>query len=403
MKTGVMRKIDYHVGIPACFLFSCFHKLSRLLFQKDRAVRNPRKILFMKFFGFGTMILATPAIKRCRELYGDAEIHFLTFSENKGLFDLLNIAADIKVIAVRTSGVASFVADVAEVVLRLWRERFDVVVDLEFFSRFSSILSFLSRARSRVGFHNPFIEGLYRGDFLTHKVFYNHYQHTSLAFLDMVETMRLGEAFPDNKIQYCSPPLPRDLGIAFKASGEERKGCLEKFGLTGSERLVLLNPNISEGFIDLRRWPLPHFAALASGLLRDFPDLRIGIIGSGKDLPVARELERLIGDDRVVNFAGRTSLLELCILLDVSRCLVTNDSGPAHLAALTDTRVVTLFGPDTPALFAPLARRSVNLFLQLGCSPCGSIYNGKRTICRDNQCLKRITPEAVLGEVVKGL
>jgi ADP-heptose:LPS heptosyltransferase len=142
---------------------------------------------------------------------------------------------------------------------------------------------------------------------------------------------------------------------------------------------------------------------MASGLLRDFPDLRIGIIGSGKDLPVARELERLIGDDRVVNFAGRTSLLELCILLDVSRCLVTNDSGPAHLAALTDTRVVTLFGPDTPALFAPLARRSVNLFLQLGCSPCGSIYNGKRTICRDNQCLKRITPEAVLGEVVKGL
>jgi ADP-heptose:LPS heptosyltransferase len=357
----------------------------------------------MKFFGFGTIILATPAIKRCRELYGDAEIHFLTFSENKGLFDLLNVVGDIQVIAVRTSSMASFAADVVKAILRLWKERFDVVIDLEFFSRFSSIFSFLSRARSRVGFHNHFIEGLYRGDFLTHKVYYNHYQHTSHAFLDMVETMRLGDAFPYNKIQYCSPLIPRDLGITFKASEEERRGCLEKFGLAGSERLVLLNPNISEGFIDLRRWPLPYFAALAHGLLRDYPDLRIGIIGSGKDLPIARELAQLIGDGRVINLSGRTSLLELCILLDGSRCLVTNDSGPAHLAALTNARVITLFGPDTPALFAPLARQSVNMFLQLGCSPCGSIYNGKRTICRDNQCLKRIPPEMVLGEVVKAL
>jgi lipopolysaccharide heptosyltransferase II len=366
-------------------------------------VENPRKILFMKFFGFGTMILATPAIKRCQELYPDAEIHFLTFHENKPLFDLLTIAGEIKVITVRTSSMASFVADIAKVLLRLRKERFDVVLDLEFFSRFSSILSFLSRSRSRVGFHNHFIEGLYRGDFLTHKVFYNHYQHTSLAFLDMVETMKLGEEFPYNKIQYCVPPIPGDLGITFKASGEERRGCMENFGLDGSERLVLLNPNISDGFIDLRRWPLPNFAALARSLLSDFHDLRIGVIGSGKDLKVARELEQLIGDERVTNLAGRTSLLDLCFLLDGSHCLVTNDSGPAHLAALTDTRVITLFGPDTPMLFAPLARRSVNMFLHLGCSPCGSIYNGKRTTCRDNQCLKRITPEMVLAEVVKGL
>ena len=403
MKTGVMRKIDYRVGIPVCFLFSCFHRLSRLLLRKERAVENPRKILFIKFFGFGSVILASPAVKRCRELFRDSEMHFLTFHENRPLFDLLNIAGDIKVITVRTSSVAEFAADVATVLLRLRKERFDVVVDLEFFSRFSSILSFLSRSRSRIGFYNHFIEGLYRGDFLTHKVFYNHYQHTALAFLDLVETMKLGGVFPYNKIQYCAPPIPRDIGITFKASGEEKRACLEKFGLTGSERFVLLNPNISEGFIDLRRWPLPHFATLAKKLLNDFPDVKVGIIGSGKEISVARELEHLIGGDRVSNLAGRTSLLELCILLDGSRCLVTNDSGPAHLAALTDTLVITLFGPDTPMLFAPLARRSINMFLQLGCSPCGSIYNGKRTTCRDNQCLKRITPEAVLAEVVKGL
>jgi ADP-heptose:LPS heptosyltransferase len=403
MKTGIMRKIDYHVGIPVCFLFSCLHKLSRRVLRKDRTITSPRKILFIKFFGMGTIILATPAIKRCQELYPDAELYFLTFSENKGLFGLINAADRIKVLSISSTSVVSFVTDTIKILAQLRRERFDVAIDLEFFSRFTSILSFLSRARCRVGFYNYFIEGLYRGDFLTHKVFYNHYQHTSLAFLDMIETMRMGDAFPYNKIQYSTPLHPRDLGIAFTVSDDDRRACREKFALTGAERLVLLNPNISEGFIDLRRWPLPHYAALARKLLADFPDVRIGIIGSGNDLPVALDLEKQIGDGRVVNFAGRTSLRELCVLLDSSRCLVTNDSGPAHLAALADTHVITLFGPDTPALFSSLAKRATSMFLGLGCSPCGSIYNGKRTICRDNQCLKRIIPDMVYQEVVKEL
>ncbi len=253
MKTGIMRKIDYHVGIPVCFLFSCVHKLSKLLRKKDRTITNPRKILFIKFFGMGTIILATPAIKRCQELYPDADLYFLTFSENKGLFDLINIAGSIKVLSISSASVPSFVADTIKILMQLRRERFDVAVDLEFFSRFTSMLSFLSRARCRIGFYNYFIEGLYRGDFLTHKVFYNHYQHTSLAFLDMVETMRLGDAFPYNKIHYYALLHPGDLGITFTATEDERRTCRGKLALADGERLILLNPNISEGFIDLWR------------------------------------------------------------------------------------------------------------------------------------------------------
>ncbi len=403
MKTILMRKIDYHVGIPVCFFFSCLHRISRWALRKDRAVSNPKKILFIKFFGMGTIILATPALKRCQELYPDAEIHFLTFRENESLFDLINVAGSIKVISITSSGAASFVADTVKVLMQLRKERFDVVIDLEFFSRFTSILSFLSRSRSRVGFYNYFIEGLYRGDFLTHKVFYNHYQHTSQAFLDMIETMRLGDGFPYNKIHYSAPIRPVDEGIAFTVTEEEKRACLGKFGLTDTVRLVLLNPNISEGFIDLRRWPLSHFASLARKLLQEYRDVRIGIIGSKKDLPIAAELENQIGDGRVMNFAGRTSLRDLCLLLDNSHCIVTNDSGPAHLASLSNSHVITLFGPDTPVLFGSLAKKCTSMFLGLGCSPCGSIYNGKRTICRDNQCLKRITPEMVFREVVREL
>ncbi len=403
MKTSFMRKIDYHIGIPVCFLFSCLHSLSRILLRKQRTVTNPKKVLFIKFFGLGTIVLATPAIKKCQELYPNAKLYFLTFGENKKIFDLINIGKEIKVLSISSSSIGSFGGGSLKMLAQLRRERFDVVIDFEFFSRFSSIVSFLSRSRCRIGFYNYFIEGLYRGNFLTHKVFYNHHQHTSLAFLDMIESMRIGDTLPYNKIQHKALVMPRDVGICFTISDEEREKFQEKFKLSHTKRLVLLNPNVSEGFIDLRRWPLPHFATLALELLRDFPDVEIGIIGSENDVSTALELEQLINHTRVTNFAGKTSLRELCIMLDTSRYLVTNDSGPAHLAALADTHVITLFGPDTPMLFSPVSKQTTNMFLQLGCSPCGSIYNGKRTICRDNQCLKQISPEMVCREVVKGL
>jgi lipopolysaccharide heptosyltransferase II len=403
MKTNLMRKIDYYVGIPVCFIFSCFHSLSRLLFKKDRTITNPGKVLFIKFFGLGTIVLATPALKRCQQFYPDAELHLLTFEENRRIFDLITICQEIKVHSISSSSMGSFLYGTLKTLVRLREERFDVVIDLEFFSRFTSIISFLSRSRCRIGFYNYFIEGLYRGDFLTHKVFYNHYQHTSLAFLDMIESMRMGSALPYHKIQNRDLVLLREAGIHFTALGTEREKIRDKFQLDPSERLVLLNPNVSEGFIDLRRWPLTHFANLAGELLRNYPDVRIGIIGSENDTPTAKELEQLIDHARVTNFAGKTSLAELCQLLDSSLCLVTNDSGPAHLAALADIPVITLFGPDTPSLFSPLAKQATSMFLQLGCSPCGSIYNGKRTVCQDNQCLKLITPEMVYQAVVREL
>ncbi|GFO56661.1 hypothetical protein GMSM_36680 [Geomonas sp. Red276] len=401
MRTGFMRKIDYHIGIPVCSFFSFLHSLSRRFLRKDRSVHNPGKILFIKLFGMGTVVLSTPALKRCREQYPDAELFFLSFTETRGVFDLLPLTRSLKLLLIRTSSLAAFAADTLRVLLRLRKERFDVVVDLEFFSRFTSVISFLSRARNRIGFYNHYIEGLYRGDFLTHKVFYNHYQHTALSYLDMVDTMRLGGVLPYNKTQNHELPRLADLGIAFEASAEERAALAARFGL-GDEPLVLLNPNISEGFIDLRRWPLDHFAELARTVLREIPGVRIGIIGAPGDLAVAKDLEGRIGDGRVINFAGATSLRELCVLFGLSRSLVTNDSGPAHLAALTSTHVITLFGPDTPMLFGSLASRSSNIFLGLGCSPCGSIYNGKRTVCRDNQCMKQITPEMVFAELRRG-
>jgi ADP-heptose:LPS heptosyltransferase len=399
MKTRLMRKIDYFVGIPICLLFSFLHNISNLVLKKNRSIKDPKRILFIKFFGLGTIVLASPAIKKCREMYSNAEFYFLTFAENRELLSLLNVTDNISVFTISTKTFFGFARDVVKTAYKLQKLHLDVVIDFEFFSRFTSILAFMIRAKCRVGFYNHFIEGLYRGNFLTHKVLYNHYQHTSVAFLDMIETMRVGDELPYNKMGYSTLPYLEDQGIMFRRTREEADKCRKKFGLAASDRLVLLNPNISEGFIDLRMWPLSHFAQLSRTLLDEHEDMKIGIIAPPQNIPVADELASLINSERVVNFAGQTTLAELCMLLDLSCVMVTNDSGPAHLAALTGTHVITMFGPDTPVLFRPLTKRSSELFLNLGCSPCGTIYNGKQTVCRDNQCMKRITPEMV-GKII---
>jgi ADP-heptose:LPS heptosyltransferase len=75
--------------------------------------------------------------------------------------------------------------------------------------------------------------------------------------------------------------------------------------------------------------------------------------------------------------------------------LVTNDSGPAHFATLTPIRVVTLFGPETPALFAAQTPRNTALWAGIICSPCVNAFNNRQSPCRNNLCMQAITVDQV--------
>ena len=100
----------------------------------------------------------------------------------------------------------------------------------------------------------------------------------------------------------------------------------------------------------------------------------------------------------MIDLTGYTrSVAELLALFHVARLLVTNDGGPGQFAALTPIWTVMLFGPETPALYAPLTPKCHSFYSQWPCSPCLTAYNHRNSFCDgDNQCLKVIAPEAVL-------
>ena len=90
-------------------------------------------------------------------------------------------------------------------------------------------------------------------------------------------------------------------------------------------------------------------------------------------------------------------------LYNLSEVLITNDSGPAHFAALTPVDVITLFGPETPALFGAPTPRSSPIWLGLACSPCVNAYNNRQSPCHNNLCMQGITVDRVFEEAVKVL
>jgi ADP-heptose:LPS heptosyltransferase len=92
-------------------------------------------------------------------------------------------------------------------------------------------------------------------------------------------------------------------------------------------------------------------------------------------------------------------------LYNISSILVSVDSGPAHFASLTDIKTISIFGPDTPRVFAPFGENCICLTPELSCHPCFSVFNGRKANCRDEvkPCLLNVTPEKVYKIVKESL
>jgi len=164
---------------------------------------------------------------------------------------------------------------------------------------------------------------------------------------------------------------------------------------------VLFNPNASD-LLPQRRWPVEHFATLARRMLDRWDDVVILITGAPEEQTAAEELRARVGHARMVNFAGRSAFADLPVLYSIAALMVSNDSGPAHFAAVTDMPAIVLFGPETPSLYGPLGRGRA-IAAGLACSPCVSAANHRRTACRDPVCMAAIPPERVLAAAAEVL
>lgn len=174
-------------------------------------------------------------------------------------------------------------------------------------------------------------------------------------------------------------------------------------GFTPGSSLILFNPDPGDQ-LPIRGWPEERFHEVAQTLLRENPGSFAAVIGLAGSRPYAERFIRNVGRERCIDLTGQTkSIAELLIVFDCASLLVTNDSGPPHFASLCRLPSVVIFGPETPALYAPLGSEAITLFSHYSCSPCLSAMNHRHTWCRESRCLQAIPPRETLDACRKAL
>ena len=392
MDVRLQKLVDRMVGVPACGLISAL----RRIVPAPRPEGLPRKVLVVLLSEMGSLVLAEPMFRRIRERWPGAEVHVMLFARNRQMLDLLGVADPSRVIAIRDRSIGTLVPDLLRAILRIRRDGIDTVIDCELFARVSAVISGLSSASRRAGFHRATQEGLYRGSFMSAPVPYNPYRHLSHQLVALVDSID-SEDGPVSKGSAAPGSFDPPEFVAEPGEIEREVSALETDHPSVSDRrLVLVYP--SGGLLPIRAWPEEHYAALVRGLLGD--GIAVGIIGMPEDRDLAERLRSACGNDaRCINLAGYTrSVRHLLCLFHRASLLVTNDGGPGQFAAMTPVPTIVFFGPETPTLYRSWSPHAYAYFTGLACAPCLTAYNHRTSPCNgDNQCLKRILPAEVLA------
>ena len=400
MKMKLMIKIDFLIGVPVCYVLAGAQILKKSLSFKQKPQSKIKKILIIKFLGIGSITLTAPAILALRDEFPDAEIYYLTFKNNKEVIDLLGLTQKNFYIDIKS--ISSFFVSTIQTLLKLRKEKIDLMLDFEFFSKLPLIIGALGRIKYKAGF--CLITEWWRRYLLTSRGFYNHYYHVKDIFLSLVYLVRYNDPyyvdFEAYRIKYNLPissPLPETL--------QRAKKIIDKIGVPEGNLLIAVNPNAGPELApQLKRWPAEYFVELINKISDKYPNVFIVLIGSkGEKAYVQAIADKVKRKNRVINIAGETTLTQLSGLLSLTDLFITVDSGPMHLASLTRTATIGLFGAETPVLYGPLNERAKALCKPLYSVPMFTVYNGKESMLTKNVPMELLGVEEVFRVAEKYL
>jgi len=394
MQLTTMRKIDSLIGRPVCFFCTLFHKLVSLVKKpSDPASKPVKKILLIKLSEMGALVLTFPLLTYLKEKYPDASISFLVFEKNASAIKLLKGTIDDKnIFSIKDESLIALLLSTLGTITKIRKENFDIAIDLEFFSRFTSLLIYFSGATKKAGFYRFHFEGLYRGDLLTHKIQYNPLIHCSRSYLSLAKTLAL--PYIDN------PPIPEQISEKemvfphFDPVAEDIEAIRARLLALKApfKHIYLINPG--DGILPLREWPLENFIKISKRILQNEENMII-IIGKDNINDKDTQLHSALNSPRCINLVNKTSMKELLALFHISQVMITNDCGLPHLASLTPLKKLVIFGPESPSIFAPVGKNTHIIYSNYPCSPCLSALNHRDSSCQDNQCVKIITVDQV--------
>jgi heptosyltransferase-2 len=354
------------------------------------------RILVRSVNWLGDAIMTTPALARLREARPQAHITLLTPQKLAELWQ--HHPAVDEVISIDRSDTLLCVAK------RIRRGRFEAALLFPNSPR-AALESFLAHVPERIGFARPWrtwaltkpvpcpgekatttrrstaeVQRLVRDQPKKGRDIFPTTAHQVHDYLRLVQTLGANAA-----------PLPPAISI----TDEEVKAIRGHFGVGEGDLLLGLNPGAEYG--PAKRWPEGSFIEAARRITAA-TGCRWWIFGGAGDAPVAERIASGIGSS-AQSLAGKTSLRELCAALKACSVVLTNDTGPMHVATAVGTPVVVPFGSTSPELTGPGWPVGHGQRLLHGQAPCAPCF--RRTCPIDFRCMTSIEIDHVVGAVLE--
>lgn len=390
MNIRFQRKVDRYIGAFICRLLSLFYRKRK---DEDDGFQAKRFLIIL-LSEMGSLVLAYPMFQKLKQRYPGAELYGLLFEKNKEILTLLDVTPPEKILTIRDTSFSNFTIDCLRALNHIRKLKIDVVIDCELFARISSIISFLSGAKIRVGFHPYTQEGLYRGNFINRPVLFNPYHHMTRQFVNLVSAID-SVSTPTIKQSSRHRHLKAPAVDFAPAEIEAMQAKLQTdFKDIADKKLVLIYPG--GGILPIRAWPRHYYSQVTGELLKK--GYAVGIVGLASDKELATAILSDCNQPACIDLTGYTrTVRELMLIFQFAALLITNDGGPGQFAALTPVPTIIFYGPETPDLYGPADNKATLFYNPLPCSPCLTAYNHRNSPCDgDNLCLKQIPPQQVL-------
>lgn len=310
-----------------------------------------RRILIVRTDRIGDVVLSTPVIKALKDNFPGSFIAMMVSPSTQELVRG-NPYLD-EVIVYDKSVIHRSLLSSIKFAFYLRKKKFDLALILHSTNRVN-IIAFLAGIKNRVGY------GRRLGFLLTKCLPYSKSKgekHEVEYNLDLLRAIGV-------EVKDAGLFIPKDI-----ASERWADDILLSYGISKDYRLIVIHPSAS---CVSRLWPVERFAEVAKVLIKKY-DARVIIVAGKNDVTLADKLCSLIGYT-VVNLAGKTNLMQLASILRRATLMISNDSGPVHMAVACGLAVIVLFGRGQPGIgpvrWGPLGEHDILLHKKIGCPQC---------------------------------
>ncbi len=349
-----------------------FEKIAR-----DQMGNNTQPILVVLIAGIGDLVLASKSIRAIRNGFPNANIHLLTSTEASAIARNYHYVDNVWAFPIRELRKSkSHFFDILKLIRNLRKIELGMAVNLYMVGSLlgaikMSLLFFLFKAQVRIGHDN---KGF--GICLTKKVPTETFQNEHFADA-MMNIARLAGGIPDDK------------GIeAFWDTNTEGKWKHLFSGQTSESKKIRVGINPG-GDRANKRWNPDNYALVADRLTEQF-NAEIMLLGGLGEEGIAQHIQHKMKNG-ATDLSGKLTLDDLMYIISRLDLLVTNDSGPMHIAAALKTPLVAIFGPGDPIHHGPYTSSSLFRIAckDVDCRPCN------KPDYTSPICLDLITPEEV--------